>query len=94
VSGSRSRRAGRPGARQRAGLELRGAKGANAELSSALKLLIAITLISLIPAFLVAMTSFTRIIIVLSMLRQALGMQETPPNMVLIASRSSSRSSP
>src|SRR5678816_3210093 len=31
------------------------------------------------------MTAFTRIIIVLSMLRQALGMQETPPNMVLVS---------
>ena len=65
------------------GLELKGAAG-DAELSSALKLLIALTLISLIPGLLVAMTSFTRIIIVLGMLRQALGMQETPPNMVLV----------
>jgi flagellar biosynthesis protein FliP len=54
------------------------------ELAGALKLLIALTLISLLPGILVAMTSFTRMIIVLSMLRQALGMQETPPNMVLI----------
>lgn len=65
------------------GIELAG-KAGDAELSTALKLLIALTLISLIPAALVAMTSFTRIIIVLSMLRQALGMQETPPNVVLI----------
>ena len=41
-------------------------------------------MLSLIPAALVAVTSFTRIIIVLSMLRQALGMQETPPNTVLV----------
>jgi flagellar biosynthesis protein FliP len=57
---------------------------ADPELSSALKLLLALTALSLIPGFLVAMTAFTRIIIVLTMLRQALGMQETPPNMVLI----------
>jgi flagellar biosynthetic protein FliP len=54
------------------------------ELSSALRILLALTVLSLIPGVLVAMTAFTRIIIVLSMLRQALGMQETPPNMVLI----------
>ena len=53
------------------------------ELSSALKILLALTFIALIPGLLVAVTAFTRIIIVLSMLRQALGMQETPPNMVL-----------
>jgi flagellar biosynthetic protein FliP len=53
------------------------------ELSSALKVVLVLTFISLIPGLLVAVTSFTRIIIVLSMLRQALGMQETPPNMVL-----------
>ena len=66
------------------GVEL-AARGREAqELSSALKILLALTFISLAPAVLVATTSFTRIIIVLSMLRQALGMQETPPNMVLI----------
>ena len=53
------------------------------ELSSALKIVLVLTFIGLIPGLLVAVTSFTRIIIVLSMLRQALGMQETPPNMVL-----------
>lgn len=53
------------------------------ELSSALKIVLVLTLIGLIPGLLVAVTSFTRIIIVLSMLRQALGMQETPPNAVL-----------
>jgi flagellar biosynthetic protein FliP len=61
----------------------KGGAGAG-EVSGALKILIALTLISLVPGVLVAMTSFTRIIIVLSMLRQALGMQETPPNVVLV----------
>jgi flagellar biosynthetic protein FliP len=64
------------------GLEI--GAGSGPELSSALRILLALTVISLIPAALVAMTSFTRIVIVLSMLRQALGMQDTPPNMVLI----------
>ena len=54
------------------------------EVSGALRVLLALTVLSLIPALLVATTAFTRIIIVLSMLRHALGMQETPPNMVLI----------
>ncbi len=67
------------------GIELVG-KGRDAqELSSALKILLALTLLALIPGIMVAMTAFTRIIIVLSMLRQALGMQETPPNMVLVS---------
>lgn len=50
----------------------------------ALRILIGLTLVSVIPALLVSITSFLRIVIVLSMLRQGLGMQETPPNSVLI----------
>ena len=41
-------------------------------------------LLSILPGILLMMTSFTRIIIVLSLLRQALGLQQTPPNQVLI----------
>jgi len=48
------------------------------------QLLIGISLLSLLPAALVAMTSFTRIIVTLSFLRNALGIPETPPNSVLI----------
>lgn len=48
------------------------------------KLLVLLTLLSLVPAFLLTMTSFTRIIIVLSLLRSALGINQTPPNQVLI----------
>jgi flagellar biosynthetic protein FliP len=48
------------------------------------RLLIGLSLLSLIPAALVAMTSFTRIIVTLSLLRHALGMPETPPNTVLV----------
>jgi flagellar biosynthesis protein FliP len=44
-----------------------------------------ITIISLAPAILVMVTSFTRIIIVLSFVRSALGLQQTPPNQVLIS---------
>jgi flagellar biosynthetic protein FliP len=41
-------------------------------------------LLTILPGILLMMTSFTRIIIVLSILRQALGLQQTPPNQVLI----------
>jgi flagellar biosynthetic protein FliP len=52
--------------------------------ATAVKILLGLTVLSLAPAFLIAVTSFSRIIIVLAMLRHALGMQETPPNTVLI----------
>ncbi|MGH7178279.1 MAG: flagellar type III secretion system pore protein FliP [Tepidisphaeraceae bacterium] len=52
--------------------------------SAALQILILLTVLSLAPAILIMMTSFTRIIIVLSLLRQALGTQQLPPNQVLI----------
>ena len=64
-------------------IEIVPAAPGSAELAGALKVVLLLTFISLIPGLLVAVTSFTRIIIVLSMLRQELGMQETPPNMVL-----------
>lgn len=52
--------------------------------ATAFKLLLALTLLSLAPSLMIMMTSFTRIIIVLSMLRHAFGMQQTPPNTVLV----------
>ena len=50
-----------------------------------LELLALLTVLSLAPAILVTVTSFTRIIVVLSFLRNALGLQQTPPNIVLIS---------
>lgn len=50
----------------------------------ALQLIILLTVLSLAPAIMLMMTSFTRIIIVLSLLRQALGTQQLPPNQILI----------
>ncbi len=47
--------------------------------------LLVITGLAFLPGILLLMTAFTRIIIVLSVLRQALGLQNTPPNMVLAA---------
>jgi flagellar biosynthetic protein FliP len=55
------------------------------EISSAVKILLGLTVLSLAPAILMSMTSFIRIVIVLSMLRHALGMQETPPNTVIVS---------
>ncbi len=52
--------------------------------SSAVDLLVFITLLSFLPAILIMMTSFTRIVIVLSLLRQALGTPTVPPNQVII----------
>lgn len=55
------------------------------DLSIPLRLAIGLTILSLAPAILIMMTSFTRIVIVLSLLRHALGMQQTPPNTVIIS---------
>jgi flagellar biosynthetic protein FliP len=52
--------------------------------SAAMQIIILLTILSLAPAILIMMTSFTRIVIVLSLLRQALGTQQLPPNQVLI----------
>ncbi|WP_229680905.1 flagellar type III secretion system pore protein FliP [Alteromonas lipolytica] len=49
-----------------------------------LQALFIMTALSLIPAFIMMMTSFTRIIIVLSILRQAIGLQQSPSNQILI----------
>jgi flagellar biosynthetic protein FliP len=53
-------------------------------LSSAMQIIVLLTVLSLAPAILIMMTSFTRIIIVMSLLRQALGTTSLPPNQVLI----------
>jgi len=59
--------------------------GANGqqEYSVSLQILLIMTALSFIPAFVMLMTSFTRIIIVFSILRQALGLQQTPSNQIL-----------
>src|SRR5215471_4168231 len=54
------------------------------DLAIPLQILLLLTLLSFIPTLLIAMTSFTRIVIVLSLLRQTLGVQQIPPNQVLI----------
>jgi flagellar biosynthetic protein FliP len=58
--------------------------GAGTTYSVPVQTLLAFSALSFLPAVLLLMTSFTRIIIVLSLLRQALGLQTTPPNQVLV----------
>jgi flagellar biosynthetic protein FliP len=60
------------------------AVGGGTSYSVPIQTLLVFTALSFLPAVLLLMTSFTRIIIVLSLLRQALGLQATPPNQVLI----------
>ncbi len=50
-----------------------------------LKILFLITVLALAPSILITVTSFTRIVIILSLLRHALGTPQTPPNQVIIA---------
>src|SRR3954464_1312034 len=52
--------------------------------SLTLQILILMTVLTLLPAILLMMTAFTRIVIVLAILRQAIGAGQTPPNQVLI----------
>lgn len=54
------------------------------EESQALKIIILLTLITLLPTLLIMLTGFTRIVIVLSMIRNAIGLQNMPPNSVII----------
>ena len=54
------------------------------EVVSTIRILLMLTVLTLAPALLILMTSFTRIIVVLSFLRQALGTQQMPPNQLLV----------
>jgi|UniRef100_UPI0035C9DBB1 flagellar biosynthetic protein FliP len=73
-----------PGAGDAADRALKDLGGGNAPLALSLQLLIVMGLLTILPGILLMMTSFTRIIIVLSIVRQAMGLQQTPPNQVLI----------
>ena len=56
----------------------------NGDNVQALEILFLTTMITLLPSFVVMMTSFTRYIISFSFLRNAMGTQQTPPNLVLV----------
>lgn len=71
-----------PGALDRAFSSMNGGPGGGLTLS--LQMLIIMGLLTILPSLILMMTSFTRILIVLSILRQALGLQQSPPNQILI----------
>ncbi|OYW44818.1 MAG: flagellar biosynthetic protein FliP [Sphingomonadales bacterium 32-68-7] len=71
-----------PGALDRAFTTIGG--GESSSLSLSLQLLLVMGLLTILPGLLLMMTSFTRILVVLSILRHALGLQQSPPNQVLI----------
>lgn len=56
----------------------------NGNSAQTVEILVMLTILTLLPSMLIMMTAFTRIIIVLSFMKQALGLQQTPPNQVLI----------
>lgn len=66
------------------GLQIDLSKPGAVPVADALKIIMVLTVLAVAPAIMVAMTSFTRTIIVLSMIRHAFGMQDTPPNLVLL----------
>ena len=65
-------------------LTIQGGAGNGQTYSLTLQVLLLMTALTLLPAILLMMTSFTRIVIVLGILRQALGAGQTPPNQVLV----------
>ena len=75
-----------PGANPSGGLDraMKTIGGTGQPLSLSLQILVLMSLLTVLPSLVLMMTSFTRIIIVLSILRQALGLQQTPPNQVLV----------
>lgn len=71
-----------PGALDRAFSSMNG--GGPTGMTMSLQLLLIMGLLTILPSLLLMMTSFTRILVVLSILRQAIGLQQSPPNQVLI----------
>jgi flagellar biosynthesis protein FliP len=82
ASPARKEAAARPGS-GRTPFSLSNDRGGT-DTAQALRIVLGLTVLAILPALLVCITSFLRIIIVLSMLRHAIGMPETPPNPVLI----------
>lgn len=67
-------------------LDMGGTNGQNSTVTGRIVQMMALlTVLSLAPSILMMMTSFTRIIVVLSFLRSAIGLQQTPPNSVMIS---------
>lgn len=66
------------------GIDTGSKEGDTEDLSVLLKIFLLLTILSLAPAILIMLTSFTRIVIVLSLLRQAMGTHQMPPNQIII----------
>jgi len=71
-----------PGALDRAFSSMNGGPGGGMTLS--MQMLIIMGLLTILPTLVLMMTSFTRVLVVFSILRQAIGLQQSPPNQVLI----------
>jgi flagellar biosynthetic protein FliP len=93
---TRSTRAARPHAEILRAAERQSREGADispadllpkdeARTANVVRIALILTLMAILPAILLCMTSFVRIIVVLSMIRHGLGMPETPPNQVLVS---------
>lgn len=74
-----------PAAAQQFSIDLGGGGEGQTLTGRIVQLVALLTVLSLAPSILVMVTSFTRIIVVLSIVRSALGMQQTPPNTVLVS---------
>jgi flagellar biosynthetic protein FliP len=66
-------------------LSLAGGQTQPEQVALGLEILFLLTILSLAPAFMLTVTSFTRIIVVFHFLRQAIGVQQLPPNQVLVS---------
>jgi flagellar biosynthesis protein FliP len=70
---------------QSVNINLGGDSGGGSTAARVIQLILLMTVLSLAPGILLMVTSFTRIAVVLSMLRQAIGTNTTPPNMVILS---------
>lgn len=61
-----------------------GADGESQSYSVSIQILVLMTILTMLPSLVIMMTAFTRIIVVFAILRQALGLQQTPSNQILI----------
>lgn len=66
-------------------IEAMSVSGTKTKSSDVVRIVLILTLMALVPALLICTTSFVRIVVVLSMIRHAIGMPETPPNQVLVS---------
>lgn len=66
------------------GINSGGANGGSGDVSTSLQLLALLTVLSVAPAILILTTAFTRIVIIFSLLRTAMGTQNIPPNQIII----------